>query len=207
MFGKPQLLFLRAVLQKKIQQIAYIIFSLDCLHEAGVWIFLRRFWGIVGFPFSEQMIVVGQDTKGMVPVLPEFLPLASLPDIAPPGRGLTVISKAKILGQLLGGLPGGEVIEPGGKVDHVAVCAAAETVETGVHLHAGVAVIVEGAAGHTAAPHRNAVHFRRLPDGNGLFYDFKDALAHTHLPPALGTGGLYPAALARSLAAFRRSAL
>ena len=48
---------------------------------------------------------------------------------------------------------------------------------------------------------------RRLSGGDGLFYDFKDALAHAHLPPALGTGGLYPAALARSLAALRRSAL
>ena len=89
----------------------------------------------------------------------------------------------------------------------VAVCAAAKTVETGVHLHAGVAVIVEGAAGHAAAPHRDAVKLRRLSGGDGLFYDFKDALAHAYLPPAFGTGGLYPAALARSLAALRRSAL
>ena len=79
--------------------------------------------------------------------------------------------------------------------------------ETGVHLHAGVAVIVEGAAGHTAAPHCDAVKLRRLSGGDGLFYDFKDALAHAYLPPAFVTGGLYPAALARSLAALRRSAL
>ena len=52
------------------------------------------------------MKVVGQDTKGMVPVLLEFLGLGFLSDIAPPGRGLTVISQAKILGQLLGGLLG-----------------------------------------------------------------------------------------------------
>ena len=40
----------------------------------------------------------------MVPVLLEFLRLGFLPDITPPGRGLTVVSEAKILGQLLGGL-------------------------------------------------------------------------------------------------------
>ena len=133
--------------------------------------------------------------------------LGFLPNIASPGRGLAVIGKAKILGQLFGGLLRGQVVEPSGEVDHVAVCAAAKTVETGVHLHAGVAVIVEGAAGHTAAPHCDAVKLRRLSGGDGLFYDFKDALAHAYLPPAFVTGGLYPAALARSLAALRRSAL
>lgn len=55
--------------------------------------------------------------------------------------------------------------------------------------------------------HCDAVKLRRLSGGDGLFYDFKDALAHAYLPPAFVTGGLYPAALARSLAALRRSAL
>ena len=144
----------------------------------------------------------------MVPVLPEFLPLGFLPDIAPPGRGLTVISQAKILGQLLGGLFGGQIVEPRCEVDHIAGGSAAEAVEVFlVQLHAGIFVIVEGTAGHAAASHRDAVMLRRLPGGDGLFHDFKDTLAHAHLSPALGTGGLYPAALARSLAALRRSAL
>ena len=56
------------------------------------------------------MKVVGQDAKGMVPVLFELLCLGFLQDIAPPGRGLTVISQAKILGQLLGGLLGGQIV-------------------------------------------------------------------------------------------------
>lgn len=43
------------------------------------------------------MKVVGQDTKGMVSVLLEFLRLGFLADMASPGRGLTVISQAKIL--------------------------------------------------------------------------------------------------------------
>ena len=58
------------------------------------------------------MKVVGQDTKGMVSVLLEFLRLGFLADMASPGRGLTVISQAKILGQLLGGLFGGQIVEP-----------------------------------------------------------------------------------------------
>ena len=110
MFGNPQLLFLRAVLQEKIQQIAHIVLFLNCLHKTGMGIFFRCFGGIIRFPLSQQMIVVSQDTKGMVPVLFELLCLGFLPDIAPPGRSLTVISQAKILGQLLGGLLGGQIV-------------------------------------------------------------------------------------------------
>ena len=206
-FCDPLVLFLGAAVEEGVQQIAHVIFFLDGLQKARVWVLVRRLGGIVGLPFSEQVVVVRQDTPAVFPFFFPRLRLGFLPDITSPGRGLAVIGKAKILGQLFGGLLGGQVIEPGGEVDHIAVCSAAKTVETGVHLHAGVAVIVEGAAGHAAAPHRDAVKLRRLSGGDGLFYDFKDALAHAHLPPALGTGGLYPAALARSLAALRRSAL
>ena len=206
-FCDPLVLFLGAAVEEGVQQIAHVIFFLDGLQKARVRVLVRRLGGIVGLPFSEQVVVVRQDTPAVFPFFFPRLRLGFLPDIVSPGRGLAVIGKAKILGQFFGGLLGGQAIEPGGEVDHVAVCAAAKTVETGVHLHAGVAVIVEGAAGHAAAPHRDAVKLRRLSGGDGLFYDFKDALAHAHLPPALGTGGLYPAALARSLAALRRSAL
>ena len=40
-----------------------------------MWIFLRCFGCVVRFPLAEQMKVVGQDTKGMVSVLLEFLRL------------------------------------------------------------------------------------------------------------------------------------
>ena len=206
-FCDPLVLFLGAAVEKGVQQIAHVIFLLDGLQKTWVRGLVRRLGGIVGLPFSEQVIVARQDAPAVFALFFPHLCLGFLPNIASPGRGLAVIGKAKILGQLFGGLLGGQVVEPSGEVDHVAVCAAAKTVETGVHLHAGVAVIVEGAAGHAAAPHRDAVKLRRLSGGDGLFYDFKDALAHAYLPPAFGTGGLYPAALARSLAALRRSAL
>ena len=206
-FCDPLVLFLGAAVEKGVQQIAHVVFFLDGLQKARVRVLVRHLGGIVGLPFSEQVVVVRQDAPAVFPFFFPYLRLGFLPDIASLGRGLVVIGKAKILGQLFGGLLGGQVIEPGGEVDHVAVCAAAKTVETGIHLHAGVAVIVEGATGHAAAPHRDAVKLRRFPDGDGLFYDFKDALAHAYLPPAFVTGGLYPAALARSLAALRRSAL
>ena len=206
-FCDPLVLFLGAAVEKGVQQIAHVVFFLDGLQKARVRVLVRRLGGIVGLPFSEQVIVVRQDAPAVFSFFFPHLRLGFLPDITSPDRGLAVIRKAKILGQLFSGPLGGQVIEPGGEVDHIAVCAAAKTVETGVHLHAGVAVIVEGAAGHTAAPHCDAVKLRRLSGGDGLFYDFKDALAHAYLPPAFVTGGLYPAALARSLAALRRSAL
>ena len=208
MFGNPQLLFLRAVLQKKIQQIAHIVLSLDCFHKPGVWIFLRCFGCIVRFPLAEQVKVVGQNPKGMVPVLLEFLGLRFLPDITPPGRGLTVISQAKILGQLLGGLFGGQIVEPRCEVNHIAGGSAAKAIKIFlVQLHAGIFVIVEGTTGHAAPVDLDSVHLRCFSDGDGLLDSLKDTFSHAYSLPFLGVGGLYPAALARSLAALRRSAL
>ena len=207
-FCDPLVLFLGAAVEKDVQQISHVVFFLNGLQKARVRVLVRRLGGIVGLPFSEQVIVVRQDAPAVFSFFFPHLRLRFLPDIASPERGLAVIGKAKILGQLLGGLLGGQVIETGGEVGHVAGGPAAKAVEVVlVQLQAGVPVIVEGAAGHAAAPHRDAVHFSRFPDGDGLLHDFKYALAHTHFPPALGTGGLYPAALARSLAALRRSAL
>ena len=57
------------------------------------------------------MEVVRQNPKGMVPVLLKLLRLGFLANIVPAGRSLTVIDKAKILRQLLGGFLGGQ---PGG---------------------------------------------------------------------------------------------
>ena len=208
MFGNPQLLLLRAVLQKKIQQIAHIVLFLDCLHESGMWIFLRCFGCVVRFPLAEQMKVVGQDTKGMVSVLLEFLRLGFLADMASPGRGLTVISQAKILGQLLGGLFGGQIVEPRCEVNHIAGGSAAKAIKIFlVQLHAGIFVIVEGTTGHAAPIDLDSVHLRCFSDGDGLLDSLKDTFSHAYSLPFLGVGGLYPAALASSLAALRRSAL
>ena len=207
-FCDPLVLFLGTAVEKSVQQIAHVLFFLNSLQKARVRVLVRRPGGIVGLPFSEQVVVIRQNAPGVFPIFFPCLRLGFLPDMVSPDRGLAVVSQAKILGQLLGGLLGGQVIETGGEVDHIAGGPAAKAVEVVlVQLQTGVPVIVEGAAGHAAAPHRDAVHFSRLPDGDGLLHDFKKVFAHAHLPPALGTGGLYPAALARSLAALRRSAL
>ena len=51
-------------------------------------------------------------------------------------------------------------------------------------------VIVEGAAGHAAAPHRDAVHFSRFPDGDGLRRICLAVSARTNaLTAVLASGG------------------
>ena len=205
MFSDPQLLFLRAVLQKRIQQIADIILLLHRLQKTGVHGFLRCFGCVAHLPLAEKMEVVRQNPKGMVPALLKLLRLGFLPDIVPPGRGLTVINKAKILRQLLGGFLWGQVVEPGGQVDHIASCPAAEAVEIFlIQLHAGIFVIVKGAAGHAVPSDLNPISFCGFFDRNGLLDRLKYICAHRQSDFDLGMGGLYPAALARSLAALRR---
>ena len=62
----------------------------DCLCKT--WeSFLRCFGYVVGFPLDKQLIVVDQDTKGMIPALLEFLRFVFLPNISLPKKILTVI--------------------------------------------------------------------------------------------------------------------
>ena len=67
-FRKPLVLFLDAAVDQKVQEVARIVLFLDGLHKARVRVLVRRFGGIIGFPFSEQMIVVGQNTPAMFPL-------------------------------------------------------------------------------------------------------------------------------------------
>ncbi|CAN3986324.1 Glycosyltransferase, partial [Dysosmobacter welbionis] len=98
-------------------------------------------------------------------------------------------------------------VEPGSQVDHIAGGSATEAVEIFlVQLHAGIFVIVKGAADHAAPFDLNPISFCGLPNGDRLLDRFKK-IVHIYSLSAFLTGGLYPAALARSLAALRRSAL
>ena len=74
---------------------------MDCFHKAGVRFFLRCLGRIVGLPFFQQIVVIGQYAITPLPVLPKLLCLGFLPDIPPAGRGLTVIDQAKVLCQFL----------------------------------------------------------------------------------------------------------
>lgn len=66
-----------------------------------------------------------------------------------------------------------QFIQPCCKINHVAVCLTAETVETLIHLHAWVFIIMEWAARHAVPVHPDAVHLRRLPCCHIFLYCFK----------------------------------
>ena len=178
MFRNPQLLFLRAVLQKKVQQIAYIVLFLNGLHKAGVRFFLRGFGRIAGFPLTEQMVVIRQNAETVLLFLFEFLRFGFLPDMGLSRRRLSVVDKAKILSQFFGGFFGGQIVEPGSEVDYIPIRTAAKTVETGIHFHAGIFVIVKGTAGHPVPSDLNPIKLGRFSGADGFLDYFKKIPAH-----------------------------
>ena len=64
---------------------------------------------------------------------------------------------AKVLLQLFHSLVGRKLKKFADKIDHIAIRLTGETVETAVHLHAGVFIPVEGTAHHTVSVYGEAV--------------------------------------------------
>ena len=94
---------------------------------------------------------------------------------------------AEIVLQLFHSLIGRKLKKSADKIDHIAICLTGETVETAVHLHAGVFIPVEGTAHHTVPVYGEAVQLRRLPGRDGVLYVRKDRGA-TLRPNGRGTG-------------------
>ena len=190
MFRNPCLLFFFTFIKKKVQQVLYIGFLLDCFHKAGVRFFLRCFGRTVGFPFFQQIVVIGQYAVTALSILPKLLCLVFLPDISPAGRGLTVIDQAKVLCQFLRRFFWGEVKELCGKVDHIPICTATKAVEPLVYLHAGVLIIVEGTAGHAISFDLDPIKLCRFSGADRLLDCFKYILCHVPLTAGLSHRGL-----------------
>ena len=74
-----------------------------------------------------------------------------------------------------GGLLGADPFQTGNKVDHIAGGPAAEAVIPAVNLHAGVPVVMEGAAAHPIPVCPDAKMLGDLPGGDRLFHSFKNA--------------------------------
>ena len=64
---------------------------------------------------------------------------------------------AEIVLQLFHSLVGRKLKKSADKIDHIAICLTGETVETAVHLHAGVFIPVKGTAHHTVPVYGEAV--------------------------------------------------
>ena len=190
MFCNPCLLFFFTFIKKKVQQVLYIGFLLDCFHKAGVRFFLRCPGRTVGFPFFQQIVVIGQYAVTALSILPKLLCLGFLPDISPAGRGLTVIDQAKVLCQFLRRFFWGEVKELCGKVDHIPIFTAAKAVESLVYLHAGVLIIVKRTAGHASSPDFYPIKLCRFSGADRLLDRFKYILCHVPLTAGLFHRGL-----------------
>lgn len=84
-----------------------------------------------------------------------------------------VIADTKIISQLHSCFFAGQTEQPGNKINCISVRLASETMETLVHLHAGILVIVKWADSHAMTVDRNAVQLCRLSGGQVLFDRFK----------------------------------
>ena len=174
MLSNQSLLFFGCAVQKNIQQIFDMAFSLQSFHEQRMPFVLRLLWCILLLPCPEMMEVIRQHFVASV-----FLLLVSLFRGRLSNMGLgsvllsVVIADTEIISQLHSGGFAGQSEQTGNKINCISVRLASETMETLVHLHAGVSVIVKGADSHAVAINFNAVHLCRLSGGQVLFDRFK----------------------------------
>ena len=75
---------------------------------------------------------------------------------------------SKISFQFLRGIIGRKPKEPCGEVNHITAGSAAEAVETIIHFHAGMVILVEGTFHHAASVDRQPIPFGCLSGGYGL---------------------------------------
>ena len=84
-----------------------------------------------------------------------------------------VIADTEIVSQLHSGFPAWQSEQTGNKINGISVRLASETMETLVHLHARILIIVKRADCHAMTADLNAVHLCRLLGGQVLFDRFK----------------------------------
>lgn len=84
-----------------------------------------------------------------------------------------VVADTEIISQLHSGGFAGQSEQTGYKINCISVRLASETMETLVHLHAGILIIVKRADCHAMMANLNAIHLCRLSGGQVLFDRFK----------------------------------
>ena len=149
-------------------------FSLQGFHKKRMPFILRLLGCVLLLPCPEMMKVIRQHLVASV-----FLLLVSLFRGRLSNMGLdsvllpVVVANAEIISQLHSGGFAGQSEQPGNKINGISVCLASETMETLVHLHAGILVIVKWADCHAMTADLNAIHLCRLSGGQILFDRFK----------------------------------
>ena len=174
MLGNQSLLFLGCAVQESVQQIFDMAFSLQGFHKQRMPFILRLLRCVLLLPCSEMMEVIGQHLIASVFLLLVSLFRGRLSDM---GLGSVllpvVIADTEIISQLHSCFPAWQSEQPGNKINGISVRLASETMETLVHLHARILVIVKGADCHAMTADLNAIHLCRLSGGQVLFDRFK----------------------------------
>ena len=174
MLGNQSFLFFGSAVQENIKQIFDIAFSLQGFHEQGMPFILRLFRCVLLFPCSERMEVIGQHLVASVFFLLVSLLWGRFSYLGSDGWLLSaVIADTKIICQLHGGFFAWQSEQSGNKINCIPVCLASETMETHIHFHARISVIVKWADCHAVTIDTDAVHLCRLSGGNIVFYCFK----------------------------------
>ena len=174
MLGNQSLLFLSCAIQKNIQQIFDVAFSLQSFHEQRMPFVLRLLWCVLLLPCPEMMEVIGQYLVASAFFLAVSLFLGRLSDMGLDSVLLpVVVADTEIISQLHSGGFAGQSEQTGNKINCISVRLASETMKALVHLHAGILVIVKWADCHAMTVDPDAVHLCRLSGGQVLFDRFK----------------------------------
>ena len=169
----------------------YILDHVTRLYKTVVQFVLRRLRRILGFPSFQQMQIIAQHPQAMHLIVTES-PRQRIGLFQRHScRGLVRID-AEVIGQLLCGLIAAQAEQPRHKINHIPGSPAAKAIEIiPVQLHAGMQVIVEGAADHVAPVDLAAVVLGGLLHSDSRFYSFKQI--HRLCPPSF-IDGICPSA-------------
>lgn len=174
MLGNQSLLFIVCAIQKNIQQIFDMAFSLQSFHEQRMPFVLRLLWCVLLLPCPEMMEVIRQHPVASAFFLAVSLFRGRLSDMGLDSVLLpVVVGDTEIVSQLHSGGFAGQSEQMRNKINCISVRLASETMETFVYLHAGILVIVKRADRHAMTVDLNAIHLCRLSGGQVLFDRFK----------------------------------
>ena len=174
MLGNQSLLFLSCAIQKNIQQIFDMAFSLQSFHEQRMPFILRLLWCVLLLPYPEMMEVIGQHLVASAFFLAVSLFRGRLSDMGLDSVLLpVVVADTEIVSQLHSGGFAGQSEQTGNKINCISVRLAGETMEPLIHLHARIFVIVKRADCHAMTVDRNAIQLCRLSGGQILLNRFK----------------------------------
>lgn len=174
MLSNQSLLFIGCAVQKNIQQIFDMAFSLQSFHEQRMPFILRLLGCVLLLPCPEMMEVIGQHLVASAFFLAVSLFRGRLSDMGFDSVLLSVVVvDTEIVSQLHSGGFAGQSEQTGNKINCISVRLASKAMKTLIDFHAWVLIIVKWANCHAVAVDLDAVHLSRLSGGQVLFDRFK----------------------------------